>query len=446
MISVSKKALYFPYSGASIIKRRRGTEMGLVVVNPNNKTPAPFSAIEPPWWCAYIASLERSKGVEVAIVDAEAEGLSVEDTVKRIDELNPDLVNLVVMGANPSASSTPKMDVTIKLSKILKHDVVVSGLHPSALRDLTEMETGREVVDIPIYTDVVPAWDLLPMEKYRAHNWHCLHNLGERGHYAVIYTGFGCPNDCYYCNIHALYTEKIVRNAKYDTLKEEIEILAELGVKNLKICDELFAFHGGHVQNVCDILEPYNFNIWCYGHVKTVRPYMLQRMKRAGVNWICYGFESASDTVLNGVSKKQTAIDMLRASEMAKEAGINILGNFIFGLPDDDEETMQETLELAIALDCEYVNFYTAMAYPGSKLYEDTAPKDLPARWRDYSQFGHNSNPLPTKYLTPIQVRDFRDFAFEYYYSRPEYLDMIRHKFGREAERHIQEMNAWLIR
>src|SRR4029078_9198005 len=46
------------------------------------------------------------------------------------------------------------------------------------------------------------AWDLLPMKKYRAHNWHCFGDL-ERQPYASLYTTFGCPYHCSFCCIQA---------------------------------------------------------------------------------------------------------------------------------------------------------------------------------------------------------------------------------------------------
>ena len=87
-------------------------------------------------------------------------------------------------------------------------------------------------------------------------------------------------------------------------------------------------------------------------------------MKKAGINWLAYGFESANQKVRQGVSKKFNQLKMIAAANMTRNENINIIGNFIFGLPDDDIETMNETLHFAEELNLEYINFYTAMAYP----------------------------------------------------------------------------------
>src|SRR3990167_11239216 len=104
----------------------------LVLVNPNNRNSSPFSAVEPPLWLGLIGGYNLSQGKSIAIVDAEAEGLSVEQTVKRVEELRPLQTLIVVMGANPSVSSTPKMPVTEELLLNLP-DAKVTGIHPVAV-------------------------------------------------------------------------------------------------------------------------------------------------------------------------------------------------------------------------------------------------------------------------------------------------------------------------
>jgi hypothetical protein len=103
---------------------------------------------------------------------------------------------------------------------------------------------------------------------------------------------------------------------------------------------------------------------------------------------------------------------------------------------------MQATLDMAVELNCEFANFYCAMAYPGSQLY-GLALKNrwpLPKNWSDYSQYSVDTTPLPTKYLSPKEVLRFRDYAFQVYFSSPRYLDMISRKFGSETAQHIREM------
>jgi len=124
---------------------------------------------------------------------------------------------------------------------------------------------------------------------------------------------------------------------------------------------------------------------------------MLAKMKQAGIYCVAYGFESGSKKVLDVVTKGYKQEAMQKAVKMTYDAGLYIIGNFIFGLPDDDYESMRETLDLAKELNCELVNFYCAMAYPGSQLY-DLALKNgwpLPKNWSGYSQYSVDTTPYP---------------------------------------------------
>ena len=300
----------------------------------------------------------------------------------------------------------------------------------------------KNVDDLPMV-----AWDLLPMEQYRAHNWHCFGHLDQRSPYAIVYTSLGCPFHCTYCNIHALYGAKpSIRFRSPQKVVAEIDwLVAQYGVKHIKFLDELFVLKESRVMELCDLLiqRQYNLNIWAYARIDTVNERVLNTMKQAGINWLCYGIESVSKQVRDGVVKGQFGRDAItRAVQMTHAAGIHIIGNFMFGLPEDTLETMQETLETAKALLLEYVNFYSVMAYPGSQLYAEAVANGIPLTetWIGYSQFSPETLPLPTKYLSSAEVLRFRDQAFEEYYRNPAYLQMIEAKFGVETVNHIHDM------
>ena len=417
----------FPLDSA--IKEQKSPK--IVLVNPNNRKLNPLSAIEPPIWLGMMAST-----MDCVVVDAEAENLTIDETLGRVTSYDPDKVIIVVMGANPSASSTPKMPVAEAILEGLKSYLIpaqLTGLHPQAIGEL------RGTWDWDGYKQTPPvAWDKLPMGTYRAHNWHCLGK--PRQPYGVLYTSLNCPFDCSYCNIHTLYGGS--RKGYYRPMVEIINELNLFGdqynIKALKIWDELFTLDHARVYQICEHLRRYDFNIWAYARVGTVDPLILKRMKQAGINWLCYGFETANPTVQG---KGHTRKELDETVEMTREAGINIIGNFIFGLPNDNYGTMSETLQWAKEKNLEYVNFYVAMPYPGSQLYRETPREHLPPTWEAYDQFSPNCKPLPTKYLTSREVLNFRDIAFRSYFNRPEYLSMIEDKFG--ASNEIKEMLEW---
>jgi len=481
-------------------------ELDLLLINPGAHERvygvlSKISGIEPPLWCALIAGFIREKGYKVKIIDAEAENLSPKQTACKISEYDPILTGIIVLGSNPSASSTPKMtaagEILIELRKISpRTKTFLGGLHPSAIPERTLVEEcvdficqgegfytihqlldllydnlysnekieeykinglwykkdGRVISNPPAQLiknlDELPfaAWDLLPMEKYRTHNWHCFNNIDNRGNYGIIYTSLGCPFNCRYCNIHALYDDRpSIRYRSPERVIEEIDLLVKnYKIKNLKIFDELFALKEDRVINICDLIieRGYDLNIWAYARADTINEKMLKKMKHAGINWLAYGFESASIEVRKGVSKRFEQYKIKKAVDMTHLVGINIIGNFMFGLPDDNFDTMQETLNMAKDLNLEYINFYTAMAYPGSKLYEDALIEKikLPEKWHGYSQYGEETLPLSTRYLSAGEILNFRDNAFNEYFSNPNYLKNIEKKFGNKVVKHVADM------
>jgi radical SAM superfamily enzyme YgiQ (UPF0313 family) len=118
--------------------------------------------------------------------------------------------------------------------------------------------------------------------------------------------------------------------------------------------------------------------------------------------------------------------------EKVKAAGINVGANYIFGLPEDDLASMQATLDLALSINAEYANFYSAMAYPGSKLYAQALREGwpLPQSWSGYAQHARDTFPLPTRNLSGDEVLRFRDQAFLTYFTHLPYLELVRRKFG----------------
>lgn len=459
-----------------------------------------YTAIATPVWTSLIAGFTRNKGVATAIHDINVEGWDVKEVLGRY---NPELIVMMAYGHHPSAS-TQTMPVTSQIANSLKEQnkdipVALGGTHPSALPERTLREEsvdyimqgegpytviglidcikgkgslesvkglwyekngeiiGNQVADVVTDLDNELgdyAWDMLPdLTNYRAHNMHCFGYFEKsedpdfvdvRTPYVSMNTSLGCPYGCHFCCINAIFGKPSIR---YWSLEKVMTWLDELynkyKVRHIRFDDELFILSPSRVERFCDLLieRGYDLNIWVYGRVDTINERLLKKLKKAGVNWICLGIESASEKVRKDVNKKINK-DIKHIVNKIQEAGIYVLGNYMFGLPEDDMSTMEETLKMAMDLNCEYANFYTVMAYPGSMLYE-TAVKDglpLPDKWSGFSQLGYDTRPLPTNYLSPQEVLRFRDEAFNKYHENIAYLDMMESKFGKKVRIHIENM------
>lgn len=496
--------------------------LDVLLINPGNtisvyqQLSIEFSAIEPPIFCGLFANYLRKKGSSVKILDIPAQNLTPAQVADAVKELQPRLITVVVYGFQPSAS-TQSMHSASEICKKIKAvnpetKILITGTHPAALPERTLREeavdfvctregpltiwglaetlkaAGTDFSKIPnlCYLDngqvrftknaelindldqEMPgmAWDLLPMDKYRAHNWHCFDDIGKRMPYASIHTSLGCPYKCSFCCINTPFsgpnysiTTPTYRMWSPENVVNEIGFLVEkYGVRNIKIADEMFVLNPTHVLSVCEKLieRGYDLNIWAYTRIDTARDEFLEKLRKAGFRWLAIGIESGSKHVREGSNKKfkndsknllnvnKNVIDAVRKIQ---NAGIYAICNYIFGMPDDTHETMQETLDLSLEINSEFANFYSAMAYPGSPLYELAKQKRFPLPddpggpgWIGYSQHAYETLPLPTDNVPAKDVLRFRDEAFLKYFTNPEYLKMIMTRFDNKAVEHIQEI------
>lgn len=478
------------------------TGLDLILINPGGRDRVyqelghEFTAVEPPLWCGLLATYARNRGISVRIIDSDAERIDPEAVGAQVDEADPVLVAVVVYGHQPSASTQmmPNAGDICRQIKSRNPDrkIVMVGGHVAALPERTLEEeaidyacTGEGPVTMvelvgalrdgdaaavtavpglaflqgdeilktpgaPLISDLdadLPgsAWDLLPMDKYRAHNWQCFGDLGSRTPYASIYTTLGCPYKCVFCCINAPFGKNGYRMRSPESVVAEIDHLyTTYGVRTIKIVDEMFVLNEKHVTGICELLaqRDYDLNIWAYARVDTVKPHMLALLRKAGIRWLALGIESGSEHVRDGAQKSFKASDIVEIVDSIQKAGINVIGNFIFGLPDDTMETMQATLDLAKQLNCEFANFYSAMAYPGSPLYELAVEIGwaLPESWSGFSQHSHDTTPLPTDHVSAADVLGFRDEAFHDYFTSRRYLDMVSQRFGVTTRAHVEQM------
>ena len=457
-----------------------------------------FSAIEPPIWAGMLANHCRHKGFSVDILDCEALRLDEAQSAKQIIDNRARLICFVVYGQQPAASSQ-NMAGAVSLADAVKKlapecKILFVGGHIAALpREVlekhpaidfvcqnegvytisnllkTNLKEGLGAVDglgfrsqgegivlnkpSPIVTrwDLPSelggiAWDLLPVKNYRTSLWHSYSNNSNRQPFAALYTSLGCPMRCSFCMINIINRQEneyssgsaIFRYWEPEHIIKEFDYFASQGITNIKIADELFVLNANHFLKLCELIiqRGYKFNIWCYSRVDTVRDHYLAILKKAGVNWLALGIESGNARVRKDVIKGRFQdVDIRAVVKKIREHGINVIGNYIFGLPEDDLNTMQTTLDLAMEMNTEEANFYSAMAYPGSPLHGIAKKEgwELPSTYEGFSQHSYESRPLPTKYLTAEQVLAFRDEAWMKYHTSAKFLGLLKQKFGQAA-------------
>ena len=324
--------------------------------------------------------------------------------------------------------------------------------------------TPGEIVQTKDMDRVMPgyAWDLLPkntnlLDKYRAHYWHSNFLDEGRTPFAAISTSLGCSFGCNFCMINIVnrtsYQKGTVssdtRGMRFwspELMLKEFEYLWENGVRTVRLTDEMFFLNKKYyvpiLQGLVD--RGMKFNFWAYARVDSVRKDQLELFKKAGVNWLALGIEAGNPQVRLEIDKGRfKQVDIHEVVQDIKDAGINVLGNYMFGFPEDTQETMQETLDLALELNCEHANFYAAMALPGSPLYMEAKNNnwELPQTFDEFAFLSYDCKPLRTKSLSGAEVLKFRDDAWHTYFSHKPFLELVENKFGLQSRQNVEEMS-----
>lgn len=313
--------------------------------------------------------------------------------------------------------------------------------------------------DLPGYS-----WDLLPFQNapldlYRAPLWHAEYQAKNRSPYAAIQTSLGCNFGCSFCMINILNrndNDEIGVASKYKGMRfwstahnlKQFDILNKLGVSTIRIVDEMFLLYKKHYVPLCTELAQRNYSknlrMWSYSRVDTVtNPEFLKIVRDAGIRWLCLGIESATKSVRLEVSKgKFEDVDIQKVITQVHDADIEVMANYIVGLPGETKESMQKTLDFSLALNTSGWNMYAAMALPGSELYKLALDKgyELPKTYTGFSFHSRDTLPLPTEFLSPGEILKFRDDAFTTYHTDENFLRRIESKFGKDACASINEM------
>ena len=314
--------------------------------------------------------------------------------------------------------------------------------------------------DLPGY-----AWDLLPfknrpLDLYRSPMWHAEYDDDKRSPYAALQTSLGCQFKCSFCMINLINrndSEEIGVSSNYSKMRfwspdfiiKEFEKLINMGVKTIRITDEMFLLNPKYYLPLCKKLAELNFDdslrMWAYSRIDTVKnPEVLSIVRKAGIKWLCLGIESGDKKVRLEVAKgKFEDVDVKKVINQVHEADIDVMANYIFGLPGDDDETIKKTFDLSVELCTSGWNTYAAMALPGSLLYKQAVEKgfELPKSYSGYSFHAYDTVCLPTEKLKAWQILKLRDEAFINYHTNPKFLERIKTRFGDKAEQNIKEMS-----
>jgi len=262
--------------------------------------------------------------------------------------------------------------------------------------------------DLPL-----PRHDLLPLKAYRIPML--------KGPYSFIVTSRGCTGGCRFCIKHVSY-QYAIRLRSPESLMQEIEMLYDLGVRNIHMYADLFTVNRDQVMGLCRLIVESGLKInWtCNSRVDYVDEEMLQAMARAGCWTISWGLESGNVEILRRIRKGTDPAKMERALSWSKKAGIRNWGYFIIGLPGETEETIQESIALSKRLPLDIALFHIAAPYPGTPFFFDVVENNWfrpGTQWEEVDM--DRSTVLDYPGLSAEQLEYWQRRAFREWAMRP---------------------------
>lgn len=362
-----------------------------------------------PMGLLYMGAVLRNAGHHVQIIDGEVDQIDNRTMASQVGKVRPDLFGItattaqaneafalaasvkaqspdtfvVLGGAHASALTeaclleSAHLDAVafgegertvIELAGRVRDRASLVGLHGIAFRDADgiTVNPSRELIE-DLDTLPFPAWDLIPMHRYTASTWF----PNKVKQYTNIFTSRGCPYGCTFCGAKTTWTRKFRARSPENVVDEMQAAYSQLHIPNFFISDDLFTLQRKRVMAICELMLQRGLQVtWtCLSRVNTIDAEMLALMKRAGCYLISFGLESGSQEVLDRLDKGTTVDQGIKAVEMARGAGIRVLGSFMIGSPGETPDTVEQTIRLIRRLKLDEVALGVTTAYPGTDLF-----------------------------------------------------------------------------
>jgi anaerobic magnesium-protoporphyrin IX monomethyl ester cyclase len=418
---------------------------------------------KPPYTLALLGAMLRNAGHDVRLLDATAERIGIDEIRRRLDAegfrptlilfptttptLDADVAALAPLKAHyqapllcfgPHASTTP--------AESMARAPEVDGMFVGEPEDgvmqvaaLDSLERLGEVANLTFRrgTEVVahrahgtfagfldapyPAWDLLKLDRYSL-------PLVDKP-YVLVETSRGCPYSCDFC-VAPIHQSHKFRERSATALVDQIErSYRELGIEFFYLWGDTVTLNVKSFTAFCDELIARNLPVHWFGNARAdnlTDPAFVHRLKRAGCWMLALGIESESEDIRKDMVKRLERKKIEAAFANMRNAGIRSFAFFIYGYPGETAQTMDQTTRYAIELDPDFANFYPAVPYPGTALY-DKAIRDglLRAEDADWSKMEYSYYLMRGNGLDDELVMNAINTAKRRFFLRPGY--MARH-------------------
>jgi anaerobic magnesium-protoporphyrin IX monomethyl ester cyclase len=243
----------------------------------------------------------------------------------------------------------------------------------------------------------------------------------------TIITSRGCPYQCIYCS--KAVTGKTWRpRSPQNVVAEWRKLVVELKATEIGVTDDVMTLDLKRAKEICRLLIDEELNTVPWITIHGIRAdntdlELFQLMKEAGCKRVGFGVESGNQRVLDIMKKNQTIEEVRQAFRNARKAGLETIGFFIFGLPGENEETMEDTIKLALELDPDLANFMMAAPFPGTELYQMVLDEGhlFSHDWRDFAIHDDKARFEMGDLTAELVERKWHE-AYRRFYLRPSRL------------------------
>ena len=209
--------------------------------------------------------------------------------------------------------------------------------------------------------------------------------------FITILSSRGCPYDCIYCPYPVSQGTKFRARSPQNVIEELLYEKGRFDYKMILFRDPVFSFDRKRVIELCRLLkEKINVKWRCETTCLNVDETLLDIMRQSGCIGINFGIETGSPSLIEKYAKKSGGLDRIRrVFAHCRKIGIKTTGFFMVGLPGETKKTMRETLEFAVKIDPDEINFTTATPFPGTVLNKMLREKGLIRgdEFEDYSVY-----------------------------------------------------------
>jgi radical SAM superfamily enzyme YgiQ (UPF0313 family) len=429
--------------------------------------------IEYPVYLAYTVAVLEEAGLEVSFVDAVMEELNIPAFVDRLSALAPDL--LVIECSTPSIKydlesarqvkdSLPATKVALIgshstffhqqiLSDSPQLDAIVRGEFEITIRELAQaIADGRDWSTVQGLSyrqdeEVMVNSDRPLVEDLDSLPFPARHIVKSNGYRAAIYSGSrctsmvssrGCPFQCVFCVWPStLYGHRFRARSAENVVDEMLEI-QQLGIDEIYFDDDTFTIDRKRVMAICGLIKERGLHVsWiAQARVDTVDREVLSAMKEAGCHYILFGIESGSPEMLETMKKRITLDKAREAIRLCRELGIKSQAFFLFGVPGETQETVQQTIDFAQELGASSTQFAVAIPQPGSPLYQQCVENNW-LIYDDWEDFASSNALIETPQLSREEAEAARIRAYREHYFRLRFIlqEALRIRHPRDIKR-----------